>query len=142
MQRSQPPFRADMVGMSHLDVAHDTSLGDLCRFLHPGARLLVTQGGQGGLLVTTGDEGPDPPDLGDEAHHQLVDLLAGQMLTVIAQAACQGLHAVQRGTQLVIALGDTIAARHGVLAVENGTRLHGRYTPSPRGCPRWPRCEA
>ena len=50
--------RADIVGLSHLDVAYDTSLGDLCRFLHPGARLLVTQGGQGGLLVTTGDDGP------------------------------------------------------------------------------------
>ena len=50
--------RADLVGLSHLDVARDTSLGDLARFLHPGARLLVTQGGHGGLLVTTGDDGP------------------------------------------------------------------------------------
>jgi len=50
--------RADLVGLSHLDVARDTSLGDLARFLHPGARLLVTQGGKGGLLVTTGDDGP------------------------------------------------------------------------------------
>jgi len=50
--------RADLVGLSHLDVARETSLGDLARFLHPGARLLVTQGGQGGLLVTTGDDGP------------------------------------------------------------------------------------
>lgn len=50
--------RADLVGLSHLDVAPDTSLGELSRFLHPGAHLLVTQGGQGGLLVTTGDDGP------------------------------------------------------------------------------------
>ena len=50
--------RADLVGLSHLDVARDTSLGDLSRFLHRGARLLVTQGGHGGLLVTTGDDGP------------------------------------------------------------------------------------
>ena len=50
--------RADLVGLSHLDVARDTSLGDLARFLHPGARLLVTQGGHGGLLATTGDDGP------------------------------------------------------------------------------------
>ena len=50
--------RADLVGLSHLDVARDTSLGDLARFLHGGARLLVTQGGHGGLLVTTGDDGP------------------------------------------------------------------------------------
>ena len=50
--------RADLVGLSHLDVARDTSLGDLARLLHPGALLLVTQGGHGGLLVTTGDDGP------------------------------------------------------------------------------------
>jgi sugar/nucleoside kinase (ribokinase family) len=50
--------RADLVGLSHLDVAKDTSLGELTAFLHPGARLLVTQGGHGGLLVTTGDDGP------------------------------------------------------------------------------------
>jgi fructokinase len=50
--------RADLVGLSHLDVARGTSLGELSRFLHPGAQLLVTQGGQGGLLVTTGHDGP------------------------------------------------------------------------------------
>jgi sugar/nucleoside kinase (ribokinase family) len=50
--------RADLVGLSHLDVAPETSLGTLTSFLQPGARLLVTQGGQGGLLVTTGGTGP------------------------------------------------------------------------------------
>jgi sugar/nucleoside kinase (ribokinase family) len=50
--------RGDLVGLSHLDVDKATTLGSLSRFLHPGARLLVTQGGQGGLLVTTGDDGP------------------------------------------------------------------------------------
>jgi len=50
--------RADLVGLSHLDVEPETSLGTLTSFLHPGARLLVTQGGQGGLLVTTGTSGP------------------------------------------------------------------------------------
>jgi sugar/nucleoside kinase (ribokinase family) len=50
--------RGDLVGLSHLDVDPATTLGSLVRFLHPGARLLVTQGGQGGLLVTTTDDGP------------------------------------------------------------------------------------
>lgn len=49
--------RADLVGLSHLDVARDTSIGELARFVQPGARLLVTQGGHGGLLVTTADGG-------------------------------------------------------------------------------------
>src|SRR4029078_7912069 len=38
--------RADLVGLSHLDVARDTSLGDLARLLHPRARLLVPHAGQ------------------------------------------------------------------------------------------------
>ncbi|MEO8424890.1 MAG: PfkB family carbohydrate kinase [Actinomycetota bacterium] len=49
--------RADLVGLSHQDVEPTTSIGTLTTFLHPGARLLVTQGGQGGLLVTA-DDGP------------------------------------------------------------------------------------
>ena len=50
--------RADLVGMSHHDVGAATTLDELTRFIHPGARLLVTQGGHGGLLVTTGPDGP------------------------------------------------------------------------------------
>ena len=50
--------RADLVGLSHLDVDPQTSLGTLTSFLHPGARLLVTQGGKGGFLVTTDNDGP------------------------------------------------------------------------------------
>ncbi len=50
--------RADIVGLSHMDVEPETSLGTLTSFLHPGARLLVTQGGQGGLLVTADRDGP------------------------------------------------------------------------------------
>jgi sugar/nucleoside kinase (ribokinase family) len=62
VQRVAPAERAilrrgDIVGLSHLDVDKATTLGELSRLLHPGARLLVTQGGQGGLLVTTGRDG-------------------------------------------------------------------------------------
>ncbi len=46
--------RADLVGVSHHDVDATTQLSELARFLHSGARLLVTQGDRGGLLVTTG----------------------------------------------------------------------------------------
>lgn len=44
--------RADMVGVSHQDVVASTRLGELVAFVRPGARLLVTQGDRGGLLVT------------------------------------------------------------------------------------------
>ncbi|MEJ7697634.1 MAG: PfkB family carbohydrate kinase [Candidatus Limnocylindrales bacterium] len=51
--------RADLVGVSHHDVDATTKLSELARFLHPGARLLVTQGDRGGLLVTTGPAAAD-----------------------------------------------------------------------------------
>jgi sugar/nucleoside kinase (ribokinase family) len=48
--------RADLVGVSHHDVDPTTTIDDLAAFLRGGARLLVTQGADGGLLV---EEGPD-----------------------------------------------------------------------------------
>jgi len=50
--------RADLVGVSHHDVAGGTSLATLAGFLQPGADLLVTEGGEGGLLIRVGDHGP------------------------------------------------------------------------------------
>lgn len=50
--------RADLVGVSHQDVAPETRLRDLERLLHPGADLLITQGGEGGLLVRVTHDGP------------------------------------------------------------------------------------
>jgi sugar/nucleoside kinase (ribokinase family) len=47
--------RADLVGVSHHDVASGTSLATLAGLLHPGADLLVTQGALGGLLVRIGE---------------------------------------------------------------------------------------
>jgi hypothetical protein len=44
--------RADLVGVSRHDVESSTRLAQLTAFLRPGARLLVTQGDIGGLLVT------------------------------------------------------------------------------------------
>jgi sugar/nucleoside kinase (ribokinase family) len=43
--------RADLVGLSRDDVAHDTALADVYALLHRGAWLAVTHGDQGGLIV-------------------------------------------------------------------------------------------
>lgn len=53
--------RADLVGVSHRDVAPGTTLAELARFLHPGADLLVTEGRKGGLLVRLDEAGPGEP---------------------------------------------------------------------------------
>jgi sugar/nucleoside kinase (ribokinase family) len=50
--------RADLVGVSHHDVPARTDVASLAAYLHPGARLLITQGDRGGLLVTIGADGP------------------------------------------------------------------------------------
>lgn len=50
--------RADLVGVSHHDLDRRTPIAELVRLLHPGARLLVTRGAHGGLLVTVGPDGP------------------------------------------------------------------------------------
>ena len=50
--------RADVVGVSHHDVAAETPLADLWALLRPGAVLAVTQGHEGGLLLTLGADGP------------------------------------------------------------------------------------
>jgi sugar/nucleoside kinase (ribokinase family) len=50
--------RADLIGVSHHDVAPDTPLAALRDLLHPGADLLVTQGSDGGLLIHLSTDGP------------------------------------------------------------------------------------
>ena len=51
--------RADLVGVSRHDVDPTTTLVALAGFLRPGARLLVTQGDQGGILVDVTAAAPD-----------------------------------------------------------------------------------
>ena len=112
--------RADLVGLSHLDVAKGTSLGELARFLHPGARLLVTQGGHGGLLVTTGDDGPIevlrylPLPTDDEVDPTGAgDTFLAALLAVLVRPSIAG----SSGRSLARAL--RFAAAAGSLAVED-----------------------
>lgn len=51
--------RADLVGVSHRDVDPDTPIAALTRLLRPGARLVVTRGHEGGLVVVVGGTDPD-----------------------------------------------------------------------------------
>lgn len=53
--------RADLVGLSRDDVDPATELVELCRLLHPGATLAVTQGDHGGLVMEAGRDGPARP---------------------------------------------------------------------------------
>lgn len=60
-QAPQPgPFvgRADLVGVSRTDLDPGTTLGELAGLLRPGARLVITDGAAGGVVVTVGRAGP------------------------------------------------------------------------------------
>lgn len=58
-ERSSVLGRADLVGVSHRDVDPETRVTDLTALLKPGARLVVTRGDEGGLVVVAGGSGPD-----------------------------------------------------------------------------------
>ena len=51
--------RADLIGVSHHDLAPGTSLASLTALLHPGADLVITEGHLGGRLVHIGAGGAD-----------------------------------------------------------------------------------
>ena len=55
--------RADLVGVSHHDVDPATPIEALTSLLHHGALLLVTQGHEGGILVTVGSDGHPASEL-------------------------------------------------------------------------------
>jgi sugar/nucleoside kinase (ribokinase family) len=124
-RRSAILRRADLVGVSHHDVAPDTPLSDLYALLHQGAHLLVTQGSEGGLLITIGPDGPtetlrylptattreiDPTGAGDT-------FLAALQSTVL-RPAIAGRHRSRRSPDL------RFAAAAGSLVVE-GLGLDG-----------------
>jgi sugar/nucleoside kinase (ribokinase family) len=124
--------RADLVGVSHLDVAPETSLGSLAGLLHVGARLLITQGGHGGLLVTTGEDRPaevlrylptpverevDPTGAGDTF---LAALLA--VLVRPSVAASPG-HSLARSLRFAAAAGALAVEGVGLAGVPDRTAV-------------------
>ena len=58
-RRSPLLDRADLVGVSHRDVDPETPIAALTALLKPGARLVVTRGSEGGLVIVVGGTGRD-----------------------------------------------------------------------------------
>ena len=110
--------RADLVGVSHHDVAPETPLEDLATLLRPGAVLAVTQGLDGGLLLTLGADGPTRtvrwrPTLSDR---EVDPTGAGDtfLAALVATAAHPHIAGHQRSR-----LDLRVAAAAGALAVED-----------------------
>lgn len=117
--------RADLVGVSHHDVDPTTTIADLARFLHPGARLLVTQGHLGGLLVDVGSDGPGatlrylPTRTDREVHATGAgDTFLAALVAATIRPSAMGLMRRRVGADL------RFAAAAGSLAVE-GVGLEG-----------------
>jgi sugar/nucleoside kinase (ribokinase family) len=117
--------RADLVGVSHHDVAAGTGLATLAAFLKPGADLLVTEGIRGGLLVRIGQDGP-----GETVRYQPTatdretdptgagDTFLAALLSTVLRPAIVGRTRARRSPDL------RFAAAAGSLAVE-GAGLAG-----------------
>ena len=115
--------RADLVGVSHHDVAPDTPLAALRDQLHPGADLLVTRGSEGGWLIHLATAGAteawrylptatarevDPTGAGDT-------FLAALQATIL-RPALAGRHRSRRRPDLrfAAAAGSLVVERHGL----------------------------
>jgi len=116
--------RADLIGASRHDLGPDLSVADACTFLRPGARLILTDGEAGGLIVTAGPaaNGEGPRRYPAVAARQVDPTGAGDVfLAALAAAPFIGGRTITRDTS--VTGGDArLAATAAALAVE-GTGL-------------------
>jgi sugar/nucleoside kinase (ribokinase family) len=125
--------RADLVGVSHHDVAPETPLHDLTRLLRPGAILAVTQGLDGGLLLTLGLDGPERTLRWRPAHAESeVDPTgAGDtfLAALVATAAHPRLAGRQRGVvdlRVAAAAASLTVEDHGLAGVPDRGQVLAR----------------
>jgi sugar/nucleoside kinase (ribokinase family) len=109
--------RADLVGVSHHDVPGETPLHDLTALLRPGAILAVTQGLQGGLLLTLGPDGAERTVRWRPAHTDREVDPTGAGDTFLAALVATAAHPHIAGHQRSV-VDIRVAAAAGSLAVE------------------------
>ena len=143
--RRRPPgpspllARADIVGVSRLDVDPATSFRDLARWLRPAARLCVTDGPAGGVLVTIGADGAaavryapapidrdlDPTGAGDV-------FLAAVLAAAVRPAILGGMRDhIGSDLRLAAVAGSLTVERVGVDAVPWLTAIRARASRDP-----------
>jgi sugar/nucleoside kinase (ribokinase family) len=133
--------RADLVGVSHRDVDPDTPIGALTALLKPGARLVVTRGHEGGLVVTVGASGPDAalryaasPSPGEVDPTGAGDTFLAALISTVVRPTLAGRHGDGGHPELrfaaaagaLVVEGPGLAAvpdRHSVLARMDDARV-------------------
>ena len=114
--------RADLVGLSRDDVDPDTELAALCRLLHPGATMVVTQGDRGGLVMEAGPDGPGHPRLYPPVRsHAPVDPTGAGDVFLAALAAAR----IEPGLLRLRPDLDLLLAAAAASLVLEGPGLHG-----------------
>ena len=110
--------RADLVGVSHHDVPPETPLHDLAALMRPGAILAVTQGLDGGLLLTLGPAGPERTVRWRPAHTDREVDPTGAGDTFLAALVATAAHPHIAGHQRSV-VDIRVAAAAASLAVED-----------------------
>jgi len=144
--RRRPPgpslllARADIVGVGRLDVDPATSFRDLARWLRPAARLCVTDGPAGGVLVTIGADrvagavryAPAPTD-GDLDPTGAGDVFLAAVLAAAVHPAILGPARDRIGSDLRLAAvaGSLTVERAGLDAVPWLDAIRARASRDP-----------
>jgi sugar/nucleoside kinase (ribokinase family) len=125
--------RADIVGASHHDLDPGTRLDDLLPFLKPGGRMLITQGHEGGLLLSSASDGgsrtlryhaaraddeADPTGAGDT-------FLAALVATVV-RPEVGGRRGQPFDLRMAAAVGSLVVERPGLSGVPERAALRRR----------------
>jgi sugar/nucleoside kinase (ribokinase family) len=127
--------RADIVGASHHDLDPETRLDDLLPFMKPGGRLLITQGHEGGLLLSSPSDGgsrtlryhaaradgeADPTGAGDT-------FLAALLATMVRPEVA-GRRGEPFDLRLAAAAGSLVVERPGLHGVPDRAAVRRRVT--------------
>jgi sugar/nucleoside kinase (ribokinase family) len=132
--------RADLVGVSHHDVAPGASLDEVACLLRPGADLLLTRGAEGGTLVRVGPDGPretieyrptasdgeiDPTGAGDT-------FLAALTASIVRRVGSGGSGSAEAADlRFAAAAGSLVVEGPGLTAVPTLAAVQARLARSP-----------
>jgi sugar/nucleoside kinase (ribokinase family) len=131
--------RADLVAVSRHDVDPGTRLGALAAFLRPGARLVVTEGAGGGVILVAGDVEPGTR-LRYRAltAHQVDSTGAGDVFLAALVASGIARHATadenwltERDVRRAAAAGSLAVEGVGLAAVPDRAAIHERLEREP-----------
>ena len=131
---------ADVVGVSRDDLGPDAPVRELCRFLHRDATLVLTQGDQGGLVMSAGPDGatamyryPAIPSAGIVDPTGAGDVFLAALVAARAEPRLVGGRLGQRfDLRLAAAVASLVLEDRGLLGVPDRSAVRRRMAPGRR----------